>query len=312
VISTKLTLKSEVILGPLRWTNLRRRADLNYVMARVQNNAEQIALLEGGNAELLRWEQILDRTILTRRREQCLQVLFGALSTGVAGLCFLYPGWLMLQDVLKGELTVPVAWGYSSMLQSIMFSMLGIARGLAIIINNEQRARQMMQLVDMSSYLVGLEESRKHLVATSGKSQDLLLVHEHEAEENPEAELELRDVTLRTPGADGQRGKVLLENLSFRLKEHESLLIQGGTGMGKSALLLSIHGLWVTGRGTVHRCPSDGVFCVPQRPYMFVGSLRENLVYPLTLDAGAHELAPALAPRTPETWRSYQKTTFSA
>jgi vitamin B12/bleomycin/antimicrobial peptide transport system ATP-binding/permease protein len=50
--------------------------------------------------------------------------------------------------------------------------------------------------------------------------------------------------------------------------------------VGKSSLLRAIAGLWTQGRGRVRRPPLKDIFFLPQRPYMLLGSLREQLLYP--------------------------------
>ncbi|MEJ2642924.1 MAG: ATP-binding cassette domain-containing protein, partial [Desulfosarcinaceae bacterium] len=44
----------------------------------------------------------------------------------------------------------------------------------------------------------------------------------------------------------------------------------------------AIAGLWTQGSGVVKRPPLDDIFFLPQRPYMLLGSLREQLLYPWT------------------------------
>lgn len=52
--------------------------------------------------------------------------------------------------------------------------------------------------------------------------------------------------------------------------------------MGKSSLLRTIAGLWTAGSGTIERPAGSEVLFLPQRPYMTLGSLRENAAYPAT------------------------------
>jgi putative ATP-binding cassette transporter len=73
----------------------------------------------------------------------------------------------------------------------------------------------------------------------------------------------------------------------------------GASGGGKSSLLRALAGLWDTGGGTVTRPSLDDMLFLPQRPYMIIGSLRAQLLYPRTSardvdDARMHEVLEAV------------------
>lgn len=57
----------------------------------------------------------------------------------------------------------------------------------------------------------------------------------------------------------------------------ESLLIVGPSGCGKSSLLRALAGLWSEGSGVAQLPPS---FFLPQKPFMPLGSLRQQLLFP--------------------------------
>ena len=74
--------------------------------------------------------------------------------------------------------------------------------------------------------------------------------------------------------------------------------IMGPSGSGKTSLLRAIAGLWRSGRGTIRRHIVDSIegsspsnlFFVPQRPYMVLGTLRQQLLYPTwSEDEGGNE-----------------------
>jgi putative ATP-binding cassette transporter len=86
----------------------------------------------------------------------------------------------------------------------------------------------------------------------------------------------LEHLTVLTPGGD----KTLIGDLSADASALEPLLIQGPSGAGKTSLIRALAGIWREGGGTVSRPPLSDVMFLPQRPYMILGSMRDQLTYP--------------------------------
>jgi len=86
---------------------------------------------------------------------------------------------------------------------------------------------------------------------------------------------------------------------SPQVRVGESLLIMGPSGAGKTSVLRTLAGLWQSGSGTIRSHglqglgdlvggPSaSGVLFLPQRPYMVLGSLRDQLLYPTWASSGS-------------------------
>lgn len=89
-------------------------------------------------------------------------------------------------------------------------------------------------------------------------------------------------VDVVTPSCD-----VLARKLTFSLAEGNSLLITGPNGSGKTSIFRLLAGLWPSSNGRMSspkRGPPRGIFYVTQKPYTTPGTLRDQIVYPLTVE----------------------------
>ncbi|KAL5615444.1 hypothetical protein BROUX41_005489 [Berkeleyomyces rouxiae] len=91
------------------------------------------------------------------------------------------------------------------------------------------------------------------------------------------------NVPIVAPGLWPQGGEQLLDDLSMIVRPGEHLLISGPNGVGKSAISRVLAGLWPVYRGLVSRPKTtgeDGIMFLPQRPYLSIGTLRDQVIYP--------------------------------
>ncbi|RAH79571.1 hypothetical protein BO86DRAFT_390958 [Aspergillus japonicus CBS 114.51] len=93
----------------------------------------------------------------------------------------------------------------------------------------------------------------------------------------------LEQVPIVAPSLYPRGGDELLESLSFVVHSGDHLLISGPNGVGKSAIARVAAGVWPVYRGLVSRPRGfglDGIMFLPQRPYLSVGTLRDQVIYP--------------------------------
>jgi len=103
------------------------------------------------------------------------------------------------------------------------------------------------------------------------------------------------NVTIKTP-----LGQLLLKDLTFRVDEGQSLLICGHNGAGKSSIIRCLCSLWPVVEGHIAR-PGGAVhaeqdaelhkqlYYLPQKPCNVLGSLSDQLTYPVKLAGGLPE-----------------------
>ncbi|KAF9973410.1 ATP-binding cassette sub- D member 3 [Actinomortierella ambigua] len=84
-------------------------------------------------------------------------------------------------------------------------------------------------------------------------------------------------VPIVTPNND-----LLVPELSFKVTRGMNCLISGPNGCGKSSLFRILGDLWPLFGGTVTKPEPSKLFYVPQKPYLALGTFRDQVIYPDT------------------------------
>ena len=87
--------------------------------------------------------------------------------------------------------------------------------------------------------------------------------------------IKFEKVPLVTPNGD-----VLVPEMSFEVTSGLNVIVCGPNGCGKSSLFRVLGELWPIFGGTLTKPDRSQLFYIPQRPYMTLGTLRDQVIYP--------------------------------
>ncbi|MEA5617549.1 ABC transporter ATP-binding protein/permease [Cronbergia sp. UHCC 0137] len=239
----------------INFEQLKREADFRYGLIRVRDHAEAIAFYQGQAAESQEiWQRFL-RVFSNFTHLIRWQLGLDLFQNSYQYITFLLPTFILAPQILAGELEIGVSAQAGVAFRSIL-----IALGLIV--------SQFEQLSNLAAAVTRLDELQNSIEKIQNPSQTELNRVEDSC-------ISFQNVTLHTPNYQ----KILIQDLSFTVPLGESLLITGKSGVGKTSLLRALAGLWQSGTGTI-TYPKSHILFLPQRPYMILGSLREQLIYP--------------------------------
>ena len=73
-------------------------------------------------------------------------------------------------------------------------------------------------------------------------------------------------------------------DLNFEVPVSTNVVVTGPNGSGKSSLFRVLGELWPLQNGIVHKPNNDEILFVPQKPYLVLGTLRDQIIYPHSVE----------------------------
>jgi len=246
-------------LVKLNFDQQRYEADFRFSLVRLRENAEQVTLLSGEEAEegrlrdrfanvVRNWYGIMHRT---------KRLTF--LTAGYNQVAIIFP-FLVVSPVyffgamtLGGLMQVASAFGQvQSSLSFFVTAYTNIADWKAVL----DRLAGFEASIDWAR---GLDQTapRVELISDGGDA------------------LHVEDLAVSVPS--GQE-IVRVKDLSIELGER--VLVTGPSGSGKTSLFRALGGVWPFGEGSIRIPKGANLLVLPQRPYLPLGTLRGALAYP--------------------------------
>jgi vitamin B12/bleomycin/antimicrobial peptide transport system ATP-binding/permease protein len=244
----------------INFNQQRYEADYRFALVHARDNAEAIALYNGAPDETnqlrRRFAKVIDNFRLLILWQRHL-TLFTAAYDNAAGLVpyFVLAGAYFSGRFGLGEFT-QAAYAFSVLQGS-----------LSLVVDQFQALTDYASVVNR---LAAFEESCENIASQRGDDRRQI-----EVAEDP-ARVALENITLATP--DWTR--VLQRHVSFAVADGDALLLTGPTGAGKTSLMRAVAGLWNFGSGRILRPPPDEIMFMPQKPYLILGSIGQQIRYP--------------------------------
>jgi vitamin B12/bleomycin/antimicrobial peptide transport system ATP-binding/permease protein len=255
----------------LNFERLKTEADFRFSLVRVRENAEAIAFYQGEQYESDRIKSRFLEVFDNFKRLIFWELNLNILTNAYEFIPFILPAIVVAPGIFAGELEVGKVTEAQGAFIRIFFS-------LNLIVARFQSLTTFGAGVErLYTFLQSLEASNLTESAPEANTQNTIETEIFDAKTTAvNSRLELDNVTLQTPN----RQRILVENLSVKLSPGEGLLVRGPSGCGKSSLLRAIVGLWDAGTGKIVRPPLEQMLFLPQRPYMVLGTLRDQMLYP--------------------------------
>ena len=244
----------------LNFQQLRREADFRFSLIRIRENAEAIAFYQGEVQEATQVKQRFSEVFGNYKKLIKRTLGLSFFQYGYSFATLIVPCIIIAPRVLSGELevgrVVQAAGAFTAMLTA-----------LTVFVENFEV---------LSAFAAGIERLHAFSESLAVRSPaDTKLGDTLDRLEQPR--LELDRVTLQTPNYQ----RTLITDVSLAVDQGQGLLISGPSGGGKSSLLRAIAGLWNSGSGTIMRPNLEQMLFLPQHPYMILGTLRSQLLYPV-------------------------------
>lgn len=252
-------------LTGVNYNQLRLEADFRHSLIRVQENAESIAFYQGERAEK---NQIVKRLIEVIKNFDLLIIwesVINLFQKSYEYIILLFPYFVIAPLYFKGE----VEFGEFAQAD---FAFATLLFALSFIVNRIQRISDYAASINRLGELYEFFDDPARIYQIQ-EDPDLDIAH---IEYENSSQITVQNLTLKTPDFV----RTLIQDLSISVPPSSNLLVVGASGAGKSSLLRAIAQLWTSGNGMIARPQVEEILFLPQRPYMIVGTLREQILYP--------------------------------
>ncbi|MBD1900875.1 ABC transporter ATP-binding protein/permease [Trichocoleus sp. DQ-A3] len=246
----------------LNFEQLKREANLRFGLVRIRENAEAIAFYRGEEQESNQVKHRFLDVFENVKRLLVWELNLNVLTNAYEFIPFVLPALVVAPAIFAGEMEVGKVSEAQGAFVRVFFS-------LNVVVARFQQ---------LTTFGAGINRLYTFAQFLEQAEADRASDEQPRIQTVSADRLAVQHLSLQTPNYQ----RTLVEDLSLELPAGEGLLVMGPSGCGKSSLLRAIAGLWDSGTGKIVRPESDEILFLPQRPYMVLGTLRDQLLYPNT------------------------------
>ncbi|KGG16875.1 MULTISPECIES: ABC transporter ATP-binding protein/permease [unclassified Prochlorococcus] len=256
--ATSILLIAGKNLVRIDFDQLRYEADFRYGLVHIRDNAESIAFYSGEKPEKAETQRRLSEVVDNFNLLIIWRVIIDVMRRSINYAGNFFPYLIMAIPYFAGEID------YGRFIQaSFAFGM--VEGSLFFVVN------QIEELAKFTAGISRLEGFQSKVEKVSNQ----IIPNQNDLELASDSII-IKNADLNPPGSDKQ----IILDLSLNINQNDSLLVVGPSGCGKTSLLRMISGLWKPSNGNIDRPKQGDLLFIPQKPYMLLGSLREQLCYP--------------------------------
>jgi putative ATP-binding cassette transporter len=242
-------------------------AEFRYVLTRLRENGESIALSQGEEEERAGVDRSL-RKVLLSWRSICYQYMKTTMVSSVSSyIAPVLPIILCAPKFLDGSMTLGQVMQAASAFTIVQGAFNWLVDNYPRLADWTASARR------AASLMVSLDALER---AERGDGLGRI----SRTTEGEGAAIHLRDLSVMLDD-----GTAVLDETDIKIMPGERVLVAGESGTGKSTLVRAIAGLWPWGDGLIEIKKDAKLMLLPQRPYIPIGTLRRAATYPDPADS---------------------------
>jgi putative ATP-binding cassette transporter len=264
VIGTWVTHLVGRPLIKLNFDQQRYEADFRFSLVRLRENAEEVTLLAGEQAEEARLRDRFGWVIrnwydIMRRRKRLT-----FLTAGYSQAAIIFPFLVVSPVYFFGKMTLGGLMQISSAFGQVQSALSFFVTAYTSIADWKAVLNRLSGFEASIDWAQGLDKTAPRVeVATNGARN-----------------LSADELAVGLPN-----GQEIVRVKGLSIAPGERVLVTGPSGSGKTSLFRALGGIWPFGKGSISIPKDANVLVLPQRPYLPLGTLRGALAYPGPEDA---------------------------